>query len=238
MNADSKCEVCGFRKAVGVACTSMPYSCAFCIECLRHGADPELVFICFYDDFADQFERLADGVADGLTTFKNGKYISYREWTAIHKQEMENPMFYPPHVVSQEVLQRLVDERPEAKDAYKQVTPQLFILEARIEPKTYAVLPHEIKDQYAPIFRSKSNQQNFSRHPLDPNSHEPFAWWLRLETVPESERVRYPTLRRKITPIEADALLEFSELYDRIFVSTDQVACVLRKENEVWSAGS
>jgi hypothetical protein len=76
--ADGRCEICNGR-AIGVACTIMPYSVAYCAECCRRFAQPAVVFETFYDDVGTDFERLADGIAD-LETFSGGKYITYRQW--------------------------------------------------------------------------------------------------------------------------------------------------------------
>lgn len=75
---DNKCEVCGQKEPIGVACTSMPLSVAYCEECIVRGADPEIVFECWYDDFGTRFEEMA--CPDEVTTFKDGRYMSYREW--------------------------------------------------------------------------------------------------------------------------------------------------------------
>jgi hypothetical protein len=79
-----KCDVCQTNPAIGVASTSMPMSVAFCGECAGRGADPEIVFLCMFDDVGAEFANLADGVADGMTTFKDGRYVSYREWATNH----------------------------------------------------------------------------------------------------------------------------------------------------------
>ena len=80
-----KCDVCAVNPAVGVASTSMPMSVAFCAECAGRGADPEIVFICWYDDFGTDFSKMADGVADNYITYKDGRYMNYREWATQHK---------------------------------------------------------------------------------------------------------------------------------------------------------
>lgn len=77
-----RCEICNVNEPVGVASTVMPYSCAYCIECLRRFAQPKVVFECFYDDFGTDFDKMRDGMAD-LETFHDGKYISYRTWASI-----------------------------------------------------------------------------------------------------------------------------------------------------------
>lgn len=39
------CEVCNEREAVGVCSTSIPYSAAYCEECLQAGVDPYWVVV-------------------------------------------------------------------------------------------------------------------------------------------------------------------------------------------------
>lgn len=78
--ADLKCDVCGVGKAVGVCSTIMPFSCAYCIECLQRGAQPEIVFLGMYMDIGRDLSKLAEGVADSMVTYDDGRYVSYREW--------------------------------------------------------------------------------------------------------------------------------------------------------------
>ncbi len=82
---DEKCDVCGVNPSIGVASTSMPYSCAYCKECAERGADPIIVFVCFYDDFGTNFDLMRD--PDGLVTYMDGQYVSYRDWAL--KQEKD-----------------------------------------------------------------------------------------------------------------------------------------------------
>lgn len=74
------CDVCNERPAIGVASTSMPMSVAFCQECAAQGADPAIVFVCMFDDCGIDFDKMADGVPDGMTTWKDGRFVTYREW--------------------------------------------------------------------------------------------------------------------------------------------------------------
>ena len=76
---DMTCDVCGINPAIGVAGTSMPMSVAYCAECAGRGADPEMVFLCWEDDIPpDQH-----ACPDHSVTFKDGRYMSYREWYAV-----------------------------------------------------------------------------------------------------------------------------------------------------------
>lgn len=70
------CDICRVNEAIGVACTSIPLSVAYCNECARRGADPEAVFDFFFEEVSSD---PAD-MREDMVTFKDGKYISYREW--------------------------------------------------------------------------------------------------------------------------------------------------------------
>lgn len=72
-----KCEVCGVKDAIGVASTSLPYSCAFCAECARQGADPEWIFRFLLDDTADGDPSK---IREGMTTYRDGEYLSFHDW--------------------------------------------------------------------------------------------------------------------------------------------------------------
>lgn len=72
------CDVCGVEKPIGVASTSIPYSCAYCPKCAAMGADPEAVF----EYILKQAGGHADRVRLGLTTFKDGRYIDFHSWAA------------------------------------------------------------------------------------------------------------------------------------------------------------
>ena len=76
---DKKCDVCNVNPPIGVASTVMPYSCAYCVECAKRFAQPDIVFACFWDDFGTDFDKMNPAYLE-LETFKDGRYISYREW--------------------------------------------------------------------------------------------------------------------------------------------------------------
>lgn len=76
------CDVCHKNEAIGVASTSQPYSCAYCMDCARRGADPEWIFEFLLKDVG---HGDPSKVREGLTTYKDGKYISFHEWAAERK---------------------------------------------------------------------------------------------------------------------------------------------------------
>lgn len=76
---DMKCDVCGRGPAVGVASTSMPMSVAYCQECADKGADPEIIFTCMLNSV----DGKASMVAEGLVTYKDGKYMTFHEWAKL-----------------------------------------------------------------------------------------------------------------------------------------------------------
>lgn len=77
---DKKCDVCGVNPPIGVACTFIPYSCAYCEECARRDAQPELVFETWWDCFENHFDEMHEGIPDKVVTVKDGRYMTYREW--------------------------------------------------------------------------------------------------------------------------------------------------------------
>lgn len=72
---DHKCDVCHTNKPIGVASTSVPLSVAYCVECAEKGADPEIVFEYFL-----KMGHGPDEIMEEIVTYKDGKYITYREW--------------------------------------------------------------------------------------------------------------------------------------------------------------
>lgn len=62
------CDVCARQPAIGVASTSIPYSCAFCKECAQRGADPEMVF-----------EHLLWDVANGDPTLLRPELLTFNK---------------------------------------------------------------------------------------------------------------------------------------------------------------
>lgn len=86
------CEVCRTNQAIGVACTSQPYSCAYCLECAKQGADPEWIFEYLLEDVA---YGDPNKIREGLVTYVHGKYLSFHQWVEVrkgikHDQEADN----------------------------------------------------------------------------------------------------------------------------------------------------
>jgi len=78
--ADELCDVCHVNLPIGVASTMVPYSCAYCRQCLLWNAQPDIVFETWYDDVGVEFNKMASGFPDSVVTFQGGAYISYRQW--------------------------------------------------------------------------------------------------------------------------------------------------------------
>lgn len=74
------CEICLKNPAFGVACTSIPYSCSYCVECVKQSADPEWIFIYLLEEEAnyDPFK-----IVGKLVTYYDNAYISFHEWAKI-----------------------------------------------------------------------------------------------------------------------------------------------------------
>lgn len=88
MTEATMCEVCGVRPMIGVACTSMPYSCAYCAECAAAGADPEWIFEYLYQDVDGDVSCLRQ--PSHLTTWKDGRYITFEQWAEWRRDKAIN----------------------------------------------------------------------------------------------------------------------------------------------------
>jgi len=73
---DTLCDVCRKRPMIGVACTSVPMSVAFCKECAEAGADPEMVFVFWEADIPPDMHA----APDDCCTWRDGEFVSYRRW--------------------------------------------------------------------------------------------------------------------------------------------------------------
>lgn len=83
--ADMKCDVCGVEPAIGVAATSVPYSCAYCVKCCEQGADPELVFVLWANTIGPPIEH---GYPDSVFTYRQGEgYLTYTQWYEKYGEE-------------------------------------------------------------------------------------------------------------------------------------------------------
>lgn len=56
-------------------------SIASCRECLEHTAEPLFAFTYLYDFVSNDGEGLAEWV-DGMSTYMDGKYMTWAEWRA------------------------------------------------------------------------------------------------------------------------------------------------------------
>jgi hypothetical protein len=74
---DMRCDVCGIRQAIGVASTSIPFSCAFCACCASYGAEPELVFEYWFEELGPPSNHRCPGLS---LTWKDGQYWTYTAW--------------------------------------------------------------------------------------------------------------------------------------------------------------
>ena len=83
---DGLCDVCNVNPPIGVASTMIPYSCAYCRECAERNAQPDIVFACWFDDIGTDFEHMHPAALE-VETFKDGRYVSYREWALALRKE-------------------------------------------------------------------------------------------------------------------------------------------------------
>jgi hypothetical protein len=79
------CEVCNTNESIGVACTSIPYSCAFCRDCALNRADPEWIFLYLLDEVGNGDP---ENICEGLTTYVDGKYIPFHQWAASERPQL------------------------------------------------------------------------------------------------------------------------------------------------------
>lgn len=77
---NNNCDICHINPGIGVASTSVPCSVMYCTECATRGSDPEWVFEYWYGEIGEPNDL---NCPDNFNTFKDGKYITYREWYAL-----------------------------------------------------------------------------------------------------------------------------------------------------------
>ena len=73
------CDTCQRTKAHGVYCSGLgPVSFAYCVECLVNHAEPEFMFEFVYENIGTEVAKHVEC----SSTFKDGKYLTWREWLA------------------------------------------------------------------------------------------------------------------------------------------------------------
>lgn len=82
-----KCDVCEKENVVVYVCSSAtgPISFAYCNVCVNNMSEPEWTLEYMYSQVGTEGEGLADGVKK-LTTWKDGRYWTWDEWTAWRKK--------------------------------------------------------------------------------------------------------------------------------------------------------
>ena len=104
---DMRCDVCQrdpkVHPAVGVACTSIPYSCAYCRACATIAADPIIVFEVWYDTVGEPDRHRSP---DNSYTFLGDSYITYRDWYVIRSRNHDQ------HVLDWHLEQYFNQEEP------------------------------------------------------------------------------------------------------------------------------
>lgn len=85
--AGNVCDCCNRKADTQVVCSAVgPASFAYCPECLTNRTEPLGCFYYLYDDVSDQGEGLRDDVKL-LTTYKDGKYMTWDEFVAMRRAE-------------------------------------------------------------------------------------------------------------------------------------------------------
>lgn len=82
---ENLCDVCQKNPMIGVASTSVPFSCAFCSECAQQGADPEWIFEYYMSE-----GYKPEDMRKGLVTYSRGQYMTYAEWFTTKKKEADH----------------------------------------------------------------------------------------------------------------------------------------------------
>jgi hypothetical protein len=105
------------------------------------------------------------------------------------------------------------DIGPFILDCYTRMARNVYVLDQRIDAELWAKLPEPIKEVYEPVYLdlpiSGSETPDFTDKPLG----APHAYWIRVEKVPASERIRYPMLAPKCNYSEGIGLGDLRELY-------------------------
>jgi hypothetical protein len=90
---------------------------------------------------------------------------------------------------------------------------RLFVLDRRIEPALFAATTSEIQEVYEPVYAdlpiSGADIPDFTNKEMG----APHAYWICVEKVPASERIRYPMLPAKVNYKEGVDMGELRELY-------------------------
>jgi hypothetical protein len=69
------CKICNLKQST--------FNSSICDKCEERAARPETVFLDWYRTIGVNFDLMYPGLADGIVTFKNGRYVTYREWARL-----------------------------------------------------------------------------------------------------------------------------------------------------------
>jgi hypothetical protein len=85
--AGNTCDCCNKEGPTQVVSSAVgPASFAYCDECIRRNAEPLGCFYYLYDDVSNKGEGLVNDVKL-LTTYKDGKYITWDEFVTMRRAE-------------------------------------------------------------------------------------------------------------------------------------------------------
>lgn len=110
-------------------------------------------------------------------------------------------------------------------ESYKQVAPNIHILEARLTPDQWAYVQATVPEAavlYRPVYRGPNvvisdavTLPSFFDRSEEYHSDWPIhSWWLDIGRVPPGERSRWTTVLAERNLKEAEDLMEFIELYE------------------------
>lgn len=137
--------------------------------------------------------------------------------------------YSPPHVVHFAYAQSCVG--PNIEDMWMKLSNEVYVIEQRLEPfvidnlslasftlnKNGTIKRVGVKDLYKPVYFGQllKEMPGWQDTVGEPSSMgpEPIAWWLRLDLVDPSERIRFPALPAKVNMTEWRNMGELRELY-------------------------
>lgn len=116
---------------------------------------------------------------------------------------------------------------------WMKLSPHVYVIERRLSSDDMLELVHakltlvrngkvervSVKEIYKPVYLGNTvegtDHADFLDKQLEPERDwpQPHSWWLRLDLVAASERIRFPALAAKINMTEAFGIGELRELY-------------------------
>lgn len=139
--------------------------------------------------------------------------------------------YSPPHVVHEAYARACVGPKGNPQGLWVKMSNDVYVIERRLSDtemedleEINVTIPHNgsarrvsVKDIYKPVWfgellKSMPGWQDIvGEAPTE--AAEPLAWWLRVDLVEASERIRFPMLPAKVNMMEWRDMGELRELY-------------------------